>query len=633
MFGPSERNQSREVAKRNAFLLPTRVGREAREQHTKVALPGVAALPLLKIHSILASMNQAAQYSGQAIERFAAEQEASVRASIVKPELQSGRILSAKPFGMRESHWGNSNGDDTLDGSESLSRSEMLPPGGRPRGGPGEASQMGISRAAHGVWGSHPSIAARATSVALDTENQPDIKPVIGWYDQNPGEEALKQLATMQARLNQRLGPEYISQRPGGGGMARLHYLEGWKAIDLANDVFGFNGWSTDIRQLTTDFMDVSPDGHRVNCGVTAIVRVFLRDGTYHDDAGFGHCENAKGKAAALEKAKKEAVTDAMKRALRTFGRLVGNCLYDKKYVATVSKMTPKEETFNPADMHRRQDYAAPPPAAARPATANGSHDVGAPSAHSAPHVQTGLATNGPAVRQKEPSPPTSDRVPLSRRASTSPIKPSPGTSSSPEELERIKAERQAIAAQRQAAFRQRQEEAKKGAAAALERRQNASPANANGAASTSSGQLATSVASADTHTTIRPQPPAPLKRAPAAALSPEPPKQMSADPASRAYAKEPGARWSSAAQHGSNPPPVPPLAQDSYDESDLTAMAESWDGGLSQEQKTSSVGHFVDSSAPAAGVKRSHGDSPREPLKNVATNGGGGAQDKRRRF
>ncbi|PWN20510.1 Rad52/22 double-strand break repair protein, partial [Microstroma glucosiphilum] len=143
----------------------------------------------------------------------------------------------------------------------------------------------------------------------------------------------------MQAKLNQRLGPEYVSSRAGPGGGPKLHYLEGWKAIDLANDVFGFNGWSTNLVRLDTDFIDISPDGSRCNVGVSAIMRVTLRDGTFHEDIGYGHIENAKGKAAALEKAKKEAVTDALKRSLRTFGRLVGNCMYDKKYLEAVSKM------------------------------------------------------------------------------------------------------------------------------------------------------------------------------------------------------------------------------------------------------------------------------------------------------
>lgn len=36
---------------------------------------------------------------------------------------------------------------------------------------------------------------------------------------------------------------------------------------------------------------------------------------------------------------KKEAVTDAVKRTLRNFGNLLGNCLYDKSYTQEVVKM------------------------------------------------------------------------------------------------------------------------------------------------------------------------------------------------------------------------------------------------------------------------------------------------------
>lgn len=41
-----------------------------------------------------------------------------------------------------------------------------------------------------------------------------------------------------------------------GKGM-KLTYVEGWKAINLANEVFGFHGWSSSITSLTVDF--VSP--------------------------------------------------------------------------------------------------------------------------------------------------------------------------------------------------------------------------------------------------------------------------------------------------------------------------------------------------------------------------------------
>jgi len=62
-------------------------------------------------------------------------------------------------------------------------------------------------------------------------------------------------LATLQAKLQQRLGPEFLSQRPGPGGGQKLTYLEGWKAIDLANEIFGFNGWSTSVVSLDVDYV------------------------------------------------------------------------------------------------------------------------------------------------------------------------------------------------------------------------------------------------------------------------------------------------------------------------------------------------------------------------------------------
>ncbi len=52
----------------------------------------------------------------------------------------------------------------------------------------------------------------------------------------------------------------------------------------------------------------------------------------FYKDIGYGHIENCKGKAPAFEKAKKEGTTDGLKRALRNFGNLLGNCVYDKDY-------------------------------------------------------------------------------------------------------------------------------------------------------------------------------------------------------------------------------------------------------------------------------------------------------------
>jgi DNA repair and recombination protein RAD52 len=107
----------------------------------------------------------------------------------------------------------------------------------------------------------------------------------------------------IQAKLNKRLGPEYVSQRPAPGGGPKLTYVEGWKIIGLANEVFGYNGWSSTVTKIETDFVDMDPESRRYCIGITAIVKVTLRDGTCHEDVGYGTAENLKSKGAALDKA------------------------------------------------------------------------------------------------------------------------------------------------------------------------------------------------------------------------------------------------------------------------------------------------------------------------------------------
>ncbi|KAF2872486.1 hypothetical protein BDV95DRAFT_569836 [Massariosphaeria phaeospora] len=166
-----------------------------------------------------------------------------------------------------------------------------------------------------------------------------------------------QEIATLQSRLNKQLGPEYISQRPGNGG-GRVAYLEGNKAIALANEVFGFNGWSSSLQQVQVDYVDEQPQSGRVSLGLSIIVRITLKDGTYHEDIGYGSIENGKGKAASFEKAKKEAATDGLKRSLRTFGNVLGNCLYDKEYLKKVQAMKVKPIKFDEGHLYRHPDFA-----------------------------------------------------------------------------------------------------------------------------------------------------------------------------------------------------------------------------------------------------------------------------------
>ena len=78
-----------------------------------------------------------------------------------------------------------------------------------------------------------------------------EVKPHVSEY-------TAQEIATLSSRLEKQLGPEYISSRPGAGG-GKVHYLSADKCINLANEVFGFNGWSSAIQNIQIDFVSEIP--------------------------------------------------------------------------------------------------------------------------------------------------------------------------------------------------------------------------------------------------------------------------------------------------------------------------------------------------------------------------------------
>ena len=154
--------------------------------------------------------------------------------------------------------------------------------------------------------------------------------------------------AAVQRALQQRLGPNFISKRPAGGGQ-NVSYIEAFKVVGLANEVFGFNGWSHAVTNQTIDFVDHHQGKFFV--GTTATVKVSLKDGSYHEDVGYGVVEGMRSKALSLEKARKEAVTDGLKRALRSFGNVMGNCLQDKEYLKLVGSQSKDTPTYSPSEV------------------------------------------------------------------------------------------------------------------------------------------------------------------------------------------------------------------------------------------------------------------------------------------
>ena len=129
--------------------------------------------------------------------------------------------------------------------------------------------------------------------------------------------------------LGQPLEPALVSQRRGRAGR-KFDYLEGHVVIEQANNIFGHGGWGTELigdvtlRQIET--IDPQTGEVKVTSAYSAPVRVTVAGALPRTDIGFHAVaeDNAEGHDTAI----KGAVTDGMKRALRTFGVQFGNGLY-----------------------------------------------------------------------------------------------------------------------------------------------------------------------------------------------------------------------------------------------------------------------------------------------------------------
>ena len=129
--------------------------------------------------------------------------------------------------------------------------------------------------------------------------------------------------------LGDPLDPQLVSQRMGRGGKS-FDYLEGHVVIDQANSIFGYGGWgyelSGDVTLRQFENVDTKTGEVKTTSFYSAPVRVTVPGAAPRTDIGFNAVaeDNADGHETAI----KGAVTDGMKRALRSFGVQFGNGFY-----------------------------------------------------------------------------------------------------------------------------------------------------------------------------------------------------------------------------------------------------------------------------------------------------------------
>lgn len=132
-------------------------------------------------------------------------------------------------------------------------------------------------------------------------------------------------------QLSEDLPRDVVRTRDQAG--QRLSYVDGWYAVSRANEVFGPDGWSYAVREVREVYRGTKPGkGTDENTVIVyeALVAVTAL-GITREDVGIGQCDaSIRALAQGIEKARKESVTDGLKRALRTFGPSFGLALYDK---------------------------------------------------------------------------------------------------------------------------------------------------------------------------------------------------------------------------------------------------------------------------------------------------------------
>ena len=153
---------------------------------------------------------------------------------------------------------------------------------------------------------------------------------------------------TVSKELGKKLDPKNV--KPAKQFGPKGDYIEGWHAMAEANRIFGHDGWSYTIEECTCVANEPRKIGKdkKDGWGVTYIAKVrTVVDGVTREDFGAGHGYDV-DLGLAHESAIKEATTDALKRALRSFGNPFGLALYDKSRenvgVEPVQKLEPTPE-------------------------------------------------------------------------------------------------------------------------------------------------------------------------------------------------------------------------------------------------------------------------------------------------
>lgn len=123
---------------------------------------------------------------------------------------------------------------------------------------------------------------------------------------------ALAKIGTFQSRLDTLVQTRQARH----GQKASVAHVPTSMILRLANDVFGFNGWSSTIVDCAPVSHQFDDDNEKYSMKHEAQVLITLKDGTASRAAGVGDCINMPHKYMCLGHSRKMAITDGLRNAL-----------------------------------------------------------------------------------------------------------------------------------------------------------------------------------------------------------------------------------------------------------------------------------------------------------------------------
>lgn len=123
---------------------------------------------------------------------------------------------------------------------------------------------------------------------------------------------ALAKIGTFQSRLEAILRSRELRS----GGRVYMNSISTSVILRLANEVFGFNGWSSEILECVSTYEDFDEANSEYSMKQNARVRITLLDGTSIAAEGIGESLNMPHKYMCLGNSKKMAITNGLRNAI-----------------------------------------------------------------------------------------------------------------------------------------------------------------------------------------------------------------------------------------------------------------------------------------------------------------------------